>query len=122
VNRRSDAISELELRIDVVSRHGDAALSMVTGISQTVVDDELRYLLQILAICFYLVHSRFERRWRPSVAALFSTILVAILVIGPILAVASAFVSEALRVLEYVPKLTARAPESVLRWIRAALS
>lgn len=76
----------------------------------------------VLAICFYPVHSRVERRSTPSVAALFSTILVAILVIVPILAVASAFVTQAQRVLEYVPGLTARAPESVQRWLQAALS
>jgi predicted PurR-regulated permease PerM len=76
----------------------------------------------VLAICFHPVHSHFERRWRPGVAALFSTIVVAILVIVPILAVASAFVSEALRVLDHVPGLTARAPESVQRWVQAALS
>jgi predicted PurR-regulated permease PerM len=76
----------------------------------------------VLAICFYPVHSRFERRLGRSQAALLSTVLVAILVIVPILAVASAFVSEALRVLEHAPRLLTQAPESVHRWLQAALS
>jgi predicted PurR-regulated permease PerM len=75
----------------------------------------------VLVICFYPTHCRFERRWSGGRAALLSTASVALLVIVPMLAVASAFVSQASRVLESVPRLLEHAPESARRWLQAAL-
>jgi predicted PurR-regulated permease PerM len=66
----------------------------------------------VLVICFYPTHCRFERRLSGGRAALLSTASVALLVIVPMLAVASAFVSEASWVLESVPRLLKQAPET----------
>jgi predicted PurR-regulated permease PerM len=74
----------------------------------------------VLVICFYPTHCRFERRWSAGRAALLSTASVALLVIVPMLAVAWAFVSQASRVLENIPRLLAQAPDSVHRWMQAA--
>ena len=75
----------------------------------------------VLVICFYPTHCRFERRWSAGRAALLSTASVALLVIVPMLAVASAFVSQASLVLENVPRLLAQAPDSARRWMQTAL-
>ena len=75
----------------------------------------------VLVICFYPTHRRFERRWRRTPAALLSTTLVALLVIVPMLAVGSAFVSEASAMLADVPRLLTEAPGFLHRWLQAAL-
>jgi predicted PurR-regulated permease PerM len=75
----------------------------------------------VLVICFYPTHCRFARRWSGGRAALLSTASVALVVIVPMLAVASAFVSQASRVLESVPRLLEQAPASPHRWLQAAL-
>src|SRR5215470_4332632 len=59
----------------------------------------------VLAICFYPTHQRFEQRLgHRGAAALLSTACVALLIIGPILGVASAFKSEASTILGEVPR------------------
>jgi predicted PurR-regulated permease PerM len=73
----------------------------------------------VLAICFYPVHERFERRMRRSLAAFVSTAFVALLVIVPMIAAAFAFVSEAARVLNDVPQLLTEAPAFAQRLLRA---
>jgi predicted PurR-regulated permease PerM len=75
----------------------------------------------VLVICFYPTHCRFERRWSGGRAALLSTASVALLVIVPMLAVASAFVSQASWVLESVPRLLEQAPGTAHQWLQAAL-
>lgn len=50
----------------------------------------------VIAIVFHPLHVRLSRRVRPSRAALLTTLLVAIAVIGPISLLATAFVNEAL--------------------------
>ncbi len=73
----------------------------------------------VLAICFYPAHRWFERRLSRGHAALLSTLSVALLVIVPMLAIASAFVSEAARVLDNVPELLAGMPGSARKWMDA---
>ena len=75
----------------------------------------------VLAVCFYPTHSRFERRLRRGPAALLSTASVALLVIVPMLIVASAFVSEASRLLGEVPRMVAGMPGFAQRWLQTAL-
>jgi predicted PurR-regulated permease PerM len=73
----------------------------------------------VLAICFYPMHQRFERRMRRGLAAFVSTAFVALLVIVPMIAGAIAFVSEAARVLNDVPQLLTDAPAFAQRLLRA---
>lgn len=75
----------------------------------------------VLVTCFYPTHRRLERRLSRNRAALLSTASVALLVIVPMLAVAWAFVSEASRMLESVPRVLAEAPGFAHRWLQAAL-
>ena len=75
----------------------------------------------VLAICFYPTHRRIERRFRPGRAALLSTTSVALLVIVPLLAVGSVFVSEASQLLGEVPRLLTAMPGSARRWLEAGL-
>jgi predicted PurR-regulated permease PerM len=75
----------------------------------------------VLTICFYPAHLRFERRFSPGRSALLSTALVALLVIVPLLAVASAFVQETSRMLGDVPRLVTETPEFLRRWLQAGL-
>lgn len=75
----------------------------------------------VLAICFYPMHRRFERRLGRGRAAFLSTLSVALLIIVPIFSVASAFVSEASTILSDVPRLLAEMPASAHRWLQAAL-
>jgi predicted PurR-regulated permease PerM len=75
----------------------------------------------VLAICFYPMHLRLERRFRPGRAAGLSTASVGLLVIVPILAVASVFVSEAARLLGEVPELVTAMPGSARRWLEVGL-
>ena len=75
----------------------------------------------VLAIAFWPVHRAFERRMHRAGAALLSTACVALLVIGPILAVASAFVSQAARILDEVPRLLAGMPGYAHRWLQEGL-
>jgi predicted PurR-regulated permease PerM len=63
----------------------------------------------VLVICFYPAHARFERRYGRSRAAFLSTLLVTLVIILPMLLVISAFVSEAARHLDNVPRLFATA-------------
>jgi predicted PurR-regulated permease PerM len=74
----------------------------------------------VLAICFYPMHQRFERRMRRGLAAFVSTASVALLVIVPMIAAAFAFVSEAARVLNGVPQLLTEAPAFAQRLLRAS--
>ena len=75
----------------------------------------------VLTICFYPAHARFEQRWGRGRAALLSTVLVALLVILPLLAVGSAFVSETAQLLGGAPRFLAQIPESAQRWIQTGL-
>ena len=50
----------------------------------------------VIAIVFYPVQARLERRWGASRAAAVTTLIVALMVIAPLLAIATAFVNEAL--------------------------
>jgi predicted PurR-regulated permease PerM len=75
----------------------------------------------VLAICFYPTHQRFERRMGRGMAALLSTASVALLVIVPMLAAASAFVSEASRMVDEVPRLLTELPGFAQRWLRTGL-
>jgi len=75
----------------------------------------------VLAICFYPAHRRFELHVSRGRAALLSTASVALLVIVPMLAVASAFVSEASRMLDEVPRLLTEMPGFAQRWLQTVL-
>ena len=75
----------------------------------------------VLAICFYPTHRRLERRFGPGRAALLSTTSVALVVIVPLLAVASVFVSEASQLLGDVPRLVTEMPGSARRWLEMGL-
>jgi predicted PurR-regulated permease PerM len=75
----------------------------------------------VLAIAFSPLHRRFERRFGRRAAALLSTLSVGVLVIVPVLAVMSAFVSVAARILEGVPGLLTDMPRSAQRWLQTAL-
>jgi predicted PurR-regulated permease PerM len=75
----------------------------------------------VLAISFYPTHVRLERRLGRGRASLASTVCVALLVIVPMLVVASAFVSQASQILEHVPRLVADMPGFAQRWVRAGL-
>jgi len=75
----------------------------------------------VLAICFYPTHKRFEQHFKRAAAALLSTASVALLIIVPLLGVASAFVSEAYTILGNVPQLMADMPASAQRWLQMAL-
>ena len=70
----------------------------------------------VLAICFYPVQQRFEQRLPPAPAALLTTICVALVIIVPTLAIASAFVAEASTTLRDVPRQLATLPASVQEW------
>jgi predicted PurR-regulated permease PerM len=70
----------------------------------------------VLAICFYPVQQRFEQRLRPSSAALLTTTCVALVIIVPTLAIASAFVAEASPTLRDLPGKLATLPASVQEW------
>jgi predicted PurR-regulated permease PerM len=50
----------------------------------------------VIAVVFYPSYARLERRWGASRAAAISTVAVAVIVIGPLLLVVTAFVREAL--------------------------
>src|SRR5262245_54465680 len=76
----------------------------------------------VLAICFYPAHRRLEARFRRGVAALLSTVSVALVVIVPMLAAGSAFVSEGLRILEDVPTLLMQMPASARQWLEVGLA
>jgi predicted PurR-regulated permease PerM len=75
----------------------------------------------VLVICFYPTHERLERRLGPGRAALLSTISVALLVILPLLAVGSAFVSETAQLLGGVPRLLAQTPDFAQRRLQMLL-
>src|SRR5262249_18712142 len=75
----------------------------------------------VLAICFYPTHRRFEQHFKRAGAALLSTASVALLIIVPLLGVASAFVSEAYTILGNVPQLMTDMPASAQRWLQIAL-
>jgi predicted PurR-regulated permease PerM len=75
----------------------------------------------VLAIAFAPMHQRLERRMRPGHAALLSTVTVAVLVIVPMLAVGSAFVTQAARLLGDVPRLLTEMPGSAQRWLQTGL-
>ena len=75
----------------------------------------------VIAICFHPAHRRFEHRFGPGRAALLSTVCVAVLIVVPILGVASAFVSEASTIPGDVPRALAEMPASVQRWLQTAL-
>jgi len=75
----------------------------------------------VLAICFYPAHRKLERRFRHSIAALLSTVSIGLVVIVPMLAAGSAFVSEGRRILEDVPKLIMQMPASANRWLETGL-
>jgi predicted PurR-regulated permease PerM len=75
----------------------------------------------VLAICFYPTHRRFEERFGRSGAALLSTASVAVLIIVPLLGVASAFISEASELLGTIPELLSDMPVSAQRWLQTAL-
>lgn len=75
----------------------------------------------VLAICFYPTHRRFEHRFCRGRAALLSTASVALLVIVPMLAVTSAFVSEASRMLGDVPRFLTEMPGFAHRWLQDGL-
>ena len=75
----------------------------------------------VLAICFYPAHRFFERSLAPGAAAALSTACVALLIIGPMLGVASAFVSEASKILDNVPQLLTDMPASLHRWLQVGL-
>jgi predicted PurR-regulated permease PerM len=76
----------------------------------------------VLAICFYPIHRRFERCLSRGRAALMSTTSVAVLLIIPMLAVASPFVSEVSRVLDEIPRLVSETPALFQHWLRVGLS
>jgi len=76
----------------------------------------------VLVICFYPVHMRFERRLRPPAAALASTFTVALVVIVPMLAVASSFVSEAYNLLGTLPSPSSPVSETLHKWLERILA
>ncbi len=70
----------------------------------------------VLAICFYPVQQRFEQHLRPAPAALLTTTCVALVIIVPTLAIASAFVAEASPALHDLPGTLAILPAAVQEW------
>jgi predicted PurR-regulated permease PerM len=75
----------------------------------------------VLAICGYPIQKRFEQRFRPAPAALLTTVCVALVIIVPVVVVASAFVREASTALSDVSGRLADVPSSVQRWVQTAL-
>jgi predicted PurR-regulated permease PerM len=61
----------------------------------------------VLTICFYPAHLAFAERWGGTRAAFLSTISVTLIVILPMLAVISTFITEAAKSLDNVPGLLA---------------
>ncbi|HEY7790025.1 MAG TPA: AI-2E family transporter, partial [Vicinamibacterales bacterium] len=51
----------------------------------------------ILVVFFFPLQARLERHWRPGIAALASTVIVTVIVIVPILLIATAFVREGIQ-------------------------
>lgn len=82
----------------VASAIGWTALAVLAWLTYLVVRPFLVPLgwATVMAVVFYPVHARFERRWRPGRAAALSTILVTLIVVVPLLLVMAAFVNEAL--------------------------
>jgi predicted PurR-regulated permease PerM len=76
----------------------------------------------VLAICFYPTHRRFEQRFGPAGASVLSTASVALLIIVPLLGVASAFITEASTILGNVPQLLTDMPASAQRWLQIGLT
>lgn len=75
----------------------------------------------VLAIAFAPMYRQFERYMSAGRAALLSTASVALLVIVPMLAVASAFVSEAARILDDVQRLLTGMPALAQQRLQDAL-
>jgi predicted PurR-regulated permease PerM len=75
----------------------------------------------VLVICFHPVHERFERRLTRPWAALASTVAVALVVIVPMIAVGSAFVTEAMAMARRVPNDSSPLAETGMRWLQRLL-
>jgi predicted PurR-regulated permease PerM len=76
----------------------------------------------VLAIAFAPMHRQIARGLKPGPASLLSTVTVAVLVIVPMLAIGSAFVSQAARILGDVPHLLTEMPGSAQRWLQTGLN